>query len=1039
MTTHRLPSFAGGLTLVLFAALAGGAHAQTAPPRAPAAPPPWLPHYDLDVRLDVPGHKAHVRQRVTWTNMHARPAGEIVFNAHAHYLVPGDQVGLLAKTLEILHMNADEGLYSDRNPLEVREIRVGGKALDYAYQGDTATDLVVLLPSPVARGQSVVVELDFTLHLPQKQGRWGQWESVTQLSNWVPMAAVYDDAGWHPTPFVPWHQPFYNEAGVFRARVTLPADHKVAASGTVASTRPLDGGMQEVTIQADAVRDFAFLASPRYVAFEAEAPTLPGLPPVRVHVMAFPEHEHHARAMLQTICKVFPYYSRWIGPYPWTDYTVAESFFGWNGNECATLVMIDERVFGMPHVGAGYVEYLMAHETCHQWWYNLIGTDGYRETWMDEAMATFWAHKYLDLEHGFNSKLLHYPRGLEWLPNIDRETYRSTGIYGVIGRGELGPTIQEMPKFGHIANLFGICYDKGSRIVGLIEDRLGETAFLDFTRRIYDRYAFRILRVADYQRELEEFTGRSWEEFFRRWLYGAGVCDWSVEKVTVEPLEGRRSRRLTPNFLSALHANRAGRCKVTVVLHQKGDYDEQTTLGFCLRDESSEDGRPQYPVRVPILPQAGVLEHPDQRARVETLPDHRVRVEIELPCEPVQIAVDPDNLLVDRDPANNTWKPRVRFRFTPLYTLLDEADLTGAYDRWNVTAGPWASMTAYADPWYQRATIAGFRVGATRMQQFNGGAYVGYRTSFRDVVAGVDGVWDHWPWPKTQVGFNAEYRLASAFTNDTHPSRGSVFGRYVFNYNSSLYLPPIHYVEAFASAQQNFLPYERRVLLGGQRYEDIELAGLHYHLNYLTPYWDPKGGMALDLTYAGGVAELDKRVGVHQLQGQFSIVKGLPDLSGHLDESSGVGRVAEPVLRWLGETRLAARVAGAGGLPDRGQFFALGGDTMFRGFDMRERQGSLVWLGSLEWRFPLLRGMKWDCVDHVFATRNLSGAVFYDVGDAYVRGHSYGTVAHGVGAGLRLDVTLFGFVERTTLRVDVAKAVNAATPLQFSVGANFPF
>ena len=65
----------------------------------------------------------------------------------------------------------------------------------------------------------------------------------------------------------------------------------------------------------------------------------------------------------------------------------------------------------------------------------------------------------------------------------------------------------------------------------------------------------------------------------------------------------------------------------------------------------------------------------------------------------------------------------------------------------------------------------------------------------------------------------------------------------------------------------------------------------------------------------------------NQVTGQFSTVKSLPDLSGHLDEETWPGKVAEPVLRWLGDTRLAARVFGAGGWPNQGQYFALGGDT----------------------------------------------------------------------------------------------------------------
>jgi hypothetical protein len=1013
---------------VVFIAFPAAAVAQIpAPPPCPVckvpAPPDWLPHYDLDICLDVAGHQAKVHQRVTWTNRSTVPVSEIVFNAHSHYVVPKKDVPLLAKTLEILRMNPDEGIYTQKPPFDLHRAVAGGQESRFHYAGDTDTDLVVPLPAPLAPGQTVAIELDYTFHLPQKQGRWGQWEGVTFLSNWLPVVAVHDDQGWHPTPFVPWHQPFFNEAGVYTVRVTLPADQKVATTGTITSQHELPGGQQEVNVTANGVRDFAFLCSARYVEYTAEAARLPGLPPVRLHCLAFPEHEHYARLMLQTVSEVIPYYCKYMGPYPWADFTIAESYFGWNGNECATLVMIDERVFGMPHVGEGYVEYLISHETCHQWWYNLIGTNGWCETWMDEAWATWFAHRFLDQKCGFNSQLLHYPRGLEWLPNINRETYRYSTMYGVIGRGEQKPCVQEMPQYRHIANLFGMCYDKGSKIVGMIEDRLGEAGFADFLHRIYCRYAYRILRVADLRRELEEFSGQKWDDFFEHWLYGNCFCDWCVEKVNVGP-----------------PADKHGACRVTVLLHQKGDCDEPTVLGFCLDDcGKGQDDRLPYQIRVPILPQAQVVEHPEVSARVETLPDHRVQVEIVLPSKPVQIAVDPDQVLPDREPSNNYWKTPVHCRVTPVLSLLDEADLTTAYDRWNIVFGPWVYGSAYSDPWYTRATILGARLAAYRTQQFDGGIYAGYRTDFHDFVVGADGLWDHWPWPQTQIGFNVEQRLGSFENADAQPNREVLFARYVFEYNSSLYLPPIQYIEAYVTRQDNFLPFPTNEPPAGERYQNETLGGLHYHQNYLTPYWDPQGGFALDVAYAGGQAKLDRNVFTNQVTGQFSYVTFVPDLSGHLDEHSGLGKVAEPVLRYLADTRLAVRVFGAGGWPNQGEYFSLGGSNMLRGLSLSERQGSTLWLASLEWRFPIWRHTNCSAIDHVMELNNIYGALFYDVGNAYTAGHELGPTAQGVGGGLRFDVTWFGFVERTTLRFDVARAVNIDGPVQFWFAANMPF
>src|SRR6185503_20478133 len=142
----------------------------------------------------------------------------------------------------------------------------------------------------------------------------------------------------------------------------------------------------------------------------------------------FPEHEFYARHMVRISAEALDAYSKWFGPYPWPVFSIAESYFGWNGNECSTLVMIDERVFTVPHVAVSFVDYLVSHEIAHQWWYNLVGTNGYCETWMDESMATHFAHRLMTIKHGKNNELLKFPRGLEWLPNIHRQDYRFYGL-----------------------------------------------------------------------------------------------------------------------------------------------------------------------------------------------------------------------------------------------------------------------------------------------------------------------------------------------------------------------------------------------------------------------------------------------------------------------------------------------------------------------------------------------------------------------------------------------------------------------------------
>jgi hypothetical protein len=1005
--------------------LTSSAGAVAGPAGGPSAPAD-LPRYDLKLTLDTVHHTADLTAVVTWTNRSTKPARELVFNFYPQYRVPDGDHLLLAKTLELLRLNPSHGIDRAGKHGEIKSVALrtlrgrtsGDIPLTFAYRSDNATAVEIPLPDTIGPGESVLVVLTCSYRIPNTQGRWGHWRGVTTFANAIPVLAYHDDAGWHAMPFVPWHQSFWNEAGVYTASVFAPKDQKVACSAAVAETRDDAVGWTEHRFAEFTGRDFAVLASADYREYTADCKTSDGRT-ITIKCLAFERHEHYAKEILKIVGEAIPIYSDWFGPFPYSQFTIAESFFGWNGNECGGLVMIDERVFGMPHLARGYVEYLVSHETCHQWWYNLVGTNGFAETFMDEGAATYFTHRLIDKKHGKNNNLLHWPNEVGWLPNIQRENYRNASMTGAIRRGDMTTAAGELPGFNHLVGLFTGAYDRGSKLFGMIESRMGEQAFLDFTRDIVRKYSWGVLSAASFRQELEEYTGKPWGEFFEKWAYGKGMADWSVESVNADVGVPRVKRSILPSAV-----NPFARRRTAVVLRQSGENEEPTVLGVSVPHSDQT-------LRIPIHSTTKSAEYPELDATVEPLGDGRVRVSFSSDGEPVQIKVDPDGVLLDANPGNNAWKSTPRVSVSPLYTTLNETDLTNDYDRWNVGAGPWVGGSLYPDPWYTRSTMLGLRAAAYRTQLFTGGAYAAVRTDYRDAVIGADGLLDHEPFPKSQLGYSVERRIGGPWlSNDGSDAafRASLFARYVFQYGSSLYLPPLHYAELYSTYQDNFLPVVRPDHKAGDRPERLWLSGPHYRLNLLTPYWDPEWGVWADAVYSAGIADLPdgngpvRSVGVQQLRTELALVKALPEC-----------------LPGIGGSRLAVRGVFMGATPDRGQFFALGGGTLFRGFDLAERQGSVLWVANAEMRMPLFRNVEWDVLDRTAGVRNLWLAAFYDVGAVYVDGNRAGNVAHAIGAGLRVDSAIFSFIERATLRIDVAKTLNAKSPVQVWFGVQQPF
>src|SRR5262249_51220378 len=157
---------------------------------------------------------------------------------------------------------------------------------------------------------------------------------------------------------------------------------------------------------------------------------------------------------------------------------------------------------------------------------------------------------------------------------------------------------------------------------------------------------------------------------------------------------------------------------------------------------------------------------------------------------------------------------------------------------------------------------------------------------------------------------NVEQRLMTFQSGDSNALRGVVFSRYVFQYGDSLYMPPMHYVEAFAMYQDNFLPDLNTPEPGGERFTREAIAGVHYRIDYLTPYWDPEGGFRFEAVYESGLVDLNSQTNINKLSGQLSFVKSAPDLTA---VSSKV-ECLKPVCDWFSDTRLALRGYGAMGL-----------------------------------------------------------------------------------------------------------------------------
>lgn len=934
-----------------------GSVVRPSPQRPDLAIPPGLPEYELAVRIDPRALKVTARERVVFTNRSRTPVSELVFHVYPRYQVPARDQLRLAKTMEVLRLSPEEAMDAAGRRMDVAGVYLRGRPSDFRFDPQDDTILVVPLAEQVPPGGRAVAVIDFTIDLPRKWGRWGHYQGVTFLLNWYPVLAHHDERGWARTPFVPWHQPWYQDAGHYTVNVDLPADQVVASTGRITARQPAAKGWQRLTIRANPARDFALVCSNRFQTWERPA----GSTLVRVH--GLPEHAANAEKALEYACEVIPLYEKWFGPYCDTEFEIAPSFFGWNGNECSGLVLLDDRVMRLPATGRRYLDHLVTHETCHQWWWNVVGTNGYAETFMDEGLVNCFTALRLDAKYGRNAPLITWPQGLAWLPTIGREDLRLAGYHGWRRKGGDGPIIQDLSSMGNLQTLFSLAYDRGGKVVDMIKNRMGEERFFAFFRGLYRAYAFETLHYEDFKRELIAFDpAGNWPAFFEGWVESHRETDWAVKRVRVDP---------------AARADSEVR-QVTVELQQHGQLTEPTVV-LC----RCPDGE----LRVPIWPERGSYEVPGAHVQKQ---DRQWVVTVEAPGAPTQVEIDPDHALLDARPENNRWKPEVAWRLTPFLSPLDLSPQFQAYDRVSVVAGPFVDQ-------YARA---GFKTGVQRLNRWQVIGWAGVEPALREAIFGGEATLFHTPARNWATGFFYEEGLYN-FYNDRRHSGGRFFLRKRLLESSSFIVDDPVFYEFYYGLGNEFWPGDD----GRPVNTYLGAVGARYRQNTQFPYWDPVQGQIFDIAAEYGNALIGSNLDYARVVGQFGFVRKVP-------ESWGV----------LPNSRFAFRAYAGWSWPDTAPLFRLGGGQRIRALDLTNQEGSSVWLLTVEWRFPLWRDINHDMLDHTLTLRHLYAAAFYDVGQSYLMGQ-WGPLVHGPGLGLRWDVILFAFLERATLRLDIAQPI----------------
>jgi Peptidase family M1 domain len=182
---------------------------------------------------------------------------------------------------------------------------------------------------------------------------------------------------------------------------------------------------------------------------------------------------------------------------------------------------------------------LPSHEVAHQWWGNVAVSASFRDTWIEEAMASYLSLLYSDAKKP-GAHRMH-----DWLEHI-RDALITKAPGASLPTDEAGPlTFGPRLNSSRTPNAYEtVVYGKGAWVIHMLHEMMREPAakdpdarFREMLQSTLTEYHFRPFSTADFQHAIEDHMtasmdlegNHSMEWFFGEWVRGTGIPHYKVE------------------------------------------------------------------------------------------------------------------------------------------------------------------------------------------------------------------------------------------------------------------------------------------------------------------------------------------------------------------------------------------------------------------------------------------------------------------------------------------------------------------------------
>lgn len=348
-----------------------------------------------------------------------------------------------------------------------------------------------LVPDKNLDLNSKTVRIFFTTYIPGFGDRLSHIGDEYMLGNWFPSPALLKkDGTWYNPVYGAFAEPV-GEYFHYEMDFTLPNGFLVAAPVKPVES-PIDDTLINLHFSFGPALDFALALSPHYMI---DSSNIEGTS-VRIY---YRDYEKPIIERIKTAVQyTLEYMNNNVGEYVYDNLTFAlTNASSVGGIEYPGFIVLTSPRGGL--MATRFYETLVVHETVHQWFYGMIGSDQVESPWMDESIANFFTHKIVLHYWGSDTNLLEFA-GLEF---TERDNLRA------LAQSVTAPCAVDYPTyaFKNESEYFGIIYFKGSLAQETFDNILGDSLSNIFWKRYYELYSFKHPSQEDFINLAGEIAG----------------------------------------------------------------------------------------------------------------------------------------------------------------------------------------------------------------------------------------------------------------------------------------------------------------------------------------------------------------------------------------------------------------------------------------------------------------------------------------------------------------------------------------------------